>query len=431
MIMAFAMLPRVLPMPRARRAAVTGLLSAAILLLAACTGTGPKSAHNMPPVRHVFLIVLENQDYQDTFGNGALDPYLVNTLRPMGAHLTQYYATGHQSLDNYIAMISGQPSSKQTQADCERFNDFKSTGVTDDGLAIGDGCVYPASVKTLADQLDAAGLSWKGYMEDMGNNPAREQATCGHPALNELDRTQNPQPPSAAVPTGDQYAARHDPFVYFHSIIDTPRCAQLVVNLDKLPADLKQVASTPNLSFITPNLCRDGHDGDGSGLPGRGCVNGEPGGLRLADEFLRTWVAQILNSPAYQQDGLLIITFDESNVASIESSRDPATGKNMTLATYAGASCCNQQPGPNVSVPASLDYVDEHEIYRVVLAGVGGDRIGAVLLSPYIQPGTISEVPYNHYALLRSLEDIFKLGHLGYAAQSGLAPFAPEIFKRH
>lgn len=383
----------------------------------------------MPPVRHVFLIVLENQDYKDTFGSGALNPYLMHTLRPMGAHLTQYHATTHQSLGNYIALLSGQPASKQTQADCERFNDFQVSGVTVDGLAIGDGCVYPAGVRTLADQLDAAGLRWKGYMEDMGNDPAREPATCGQPALNELDRTQNPQPPSAAVPAGDQYAARHNPFVYFHSIIDTPRCAQQVVNLGQLPADLASVATTPNFAFITPNLCHDGHDGDGSGAPGKGCVNGEPGGLRSADEFLRSWVPRILNSPAYQQDGLLIITFDESNVASIAMTVEPDTGRKMTLATYAGAACCKQQAGPNVTVPSIIDYpVDEHEIYRVQLAGVGGDRIGAVLLSPFIAPNTVSDVPYNHYALLRSVEDLFGLAHLGYAAQPGLAPFGPEIF---
>ena len=56
------------------------------------------------------------------------------------------------------------------------------TGVTADGQAIGRGCVYPASVKTLADQLNASGKTWRAYMEDMGNDPAREATTCGHPA---------------------------------------------------------------------------------------------------------------------------------------------------------------------------------------------------------------------------------------------------------
>jgi hypothetical protein len=258
---------------------------------------------------------------------------------------------------------------------------------------------------------------------------ARESASCGHPALNDLDRTQNPQAPSAAVPAGDQYAARHDPFVYFHALIDSPRCATQVVRLEQLTSDLAQSASTPNLAFITPNLCHDGHDGDGSGAPGKGCVNGEPGGLRSADEFLKAWVPRILASAAYQRDGLLIITFDESNAASVTQGKDPVSGKQMTRATYAGAACCNQQIGPNVTRPARIDFpVDDHEFYRLELNGMGGDRIGAVLLSPFIQPGTVSDVPYNHYALLRSVEDLFGVGHLGYAAQPGLAPFGADVY---
>jgi len=408
------------------------MLMSGCVALAGCTTGSRNAVPAPPPLRHVFIIMLENQDYKDTFGSSAQDPYLMNTLRPMGAQLTQYFATGHQSLDNYIALISGQPSSLQTQGDCERYKDFQMSGLTADGLAIGDGCVYPASVKTLANQLESAGYSWKGYMEDMGNDPSRESASCGHPALGDLDRTQNPQAPSAAVPMGDQYAARHDPFVYFHAIIDTPRCATQVVRLEQLSTDLAQSASTPNLAFITPNLCHDGHDGDGSGAPGRGCVNGEPGGLRSADEFLKTWVPRILASPAYQRDGLLIITFDESNAASVTTGKNSVSGMKMTRAVFAGAACCNQQNGPNVTRPAIIDFpVDEQEFYRLELTGIGGDRIGAVLLSPFIKAGTVSEVPYNHYALLRSVEDLFGLGHLGYAAQPGLAPFGPDVYTRH
>jgi hypothetical protein len=51
-----------------------------------------------------------------------------------------------------------------------------------------------------------------------------------------------------------------------------------------------------------------------------------------------------------------------------------------------------------------------------------------VLLSPRIRPGTVSDVPYNHYALLRSLEDLFGLPYLGYAGQSGLASLGPDVF---
>jgi phosphatidylinositol-3-phosphatase len=109
-------------------------------------------------------------------------------------------------------------------------------------------------------------------MEDMGNDPQRESATCGHPPLNATDPTQAAEKPSPAVPLGDQYASRHNPFIYFHSIIDSPACDSNVVNLNRLPADLKSDSTTPNLVFITPNLCNDGHD--------EPCNNGAPGGSR-------------------------------------------------------------------------------------------------------------------------------------------------------
>ena len=82
---------------------------------------------------------------------------------------------------------------------------------------------------TLANQLNADGLTWKGYEEDMGNIPTRESATCGHPTVGGSDGT------STAV-AGDGYASRHDPFVYFHSIIDTPTVQHECGPARRLPA---------------------------------------------------------------------------------------------------------------------------------------------------------------------------------------------------
>ena len=82
-----------------------------------------------------------------------------------------------------------------------------------DGQISDSGCVFPASVPPWPTSWTGAHLTWKGYMQDMGNVPSRESAVCGHPAVGAPDRTE------AAVP-GDGYATRHDPFVYFHSIID-------------------------------------------------------------------------------------------------------------------------------------------------------------------------------------------------------------------
>jgi hypothetical protein len=60
--------------------------------------------------------------------------------------------------------------------------------------------------------------------------------------------------------------------------------------------------------------------------------------------------------------------------------------------------------------------------------GPGGGRIGAVLLSPFIRPGTVSTVPYNHYSLLRTIEDNFGLPHLGDAAMPQARSFGPDVF---
>jgi phospholipase C len=336
-----------------------------------------------PPIRHVFLIVLENEPFKITFGKKSLAPYLAHALPKQGALLTQYYATGHYSLDNYITLISGQAPNPATQRDCNHFVEFKpTTGKLDaNGQLAGSGCIYPAIVKTVGDQLHAAGLSWKGYMEDMGRDPSREAAQCGHAVIGSHDQTNHES-------LKDRYADKHDPFVYFHSIIDHKTyCNTHVVALKQLTTDLKTVASTPNYAFITPDLCHDGHDAP--------CRNGEPGGLVSADAFLRTWVPRITASPAFRNNGVLIITFDEGTDDS---------------------ACCGEKPLPGGPKPG------RH--------GPGGGRIGAVMLSPFIQPGTVSNQPYNHYSTLRSVEQWFGLPYLGYAASDEVPVFGRDVFTR-
>jgi len=384
-------------------------------------------------VKHVFVIVLENKTFSDTFGTSTQDPYLQHTLVPMGGLLTEYYGTGHVSLDNYISLISGQAPTPDTDDDCipgltgagaagGNFNDVERTGMAPDGQVVAaGGCIYPRDIRTLPNQLEESGRTWKGYMGDMGNDPARESATCGHPTIGVgTDHTNTAEAPSALVPLGDAYATRHDPFMYFHSIIDdAASCSRHVVNLNNLPKDLADERTTPNFVFITPNLCDDGHDGSGTGAPGTLCANGGPGGLTSIDAFLKTWVPQIMASPAYQKDGLLIITFDESNIT--ESVTVSPTGQEIVDLTFAGQTCCNQQPGPNLTGvrPGTATLLNTPTLQEnIIFNGFGGDRIGALLLSPFIKPGSTSDIPYNHYAMLRSLEDIFQLGHIGYAADN-------------
>jgi hypothetical protein len=378
--------------------AVGACMAAAVSLAPPLTAQA--TASPAPHIGHVFVIMLENEGYASTFGDPSADPYLASTLPSQGALLTQYYGTGHESNDNYVSMISGQAPNPQNQADCQVYSDFAGTGaLVPPGQAVGSGCVFPASVPTVANQITSAGLTWKGYMEDMGNDPSREPAVCAHPPLNAQDNTQS------AV-SGDGYVTRHDPFVYFHSIIDNQAyCDAHVLPLGSpggalppsvpagttgLATDLKSVSTTPNLSYIVPNVCNDGHD-----YP---CTNQPSGASALADidAFLSTWVPKITSSPAFKRDGLLVITFDESAGPQSDST-----------------SCCGEVPGPNSPLPG--------------ITGPGGGRTGAVLMSPYIKGGTVSSTGYNHYSLLASIESELGLSRLGYAADVP-AVFGSDVF---
>ena len=365
-----------------RRLAAAGL--AALGLLAAA----PSASAAQPPVKHIVIILLENENYASTFAPDSKAPYLAKSLPSQGAFLRNYYATAHLSLPNYIALVSGQAPNPVTQSDCQVFQEFVPGTPSSDGQYAGQGCVYPRAVKTIANQLEDKGLTWKGYMEDMGNGGPGEPKSCRHPEINGQDHTQ-----SAEV--GDQYAARHNPFVYFHSIIDFPTCAKNDVDFRAMATDFKSPSTTPNYAFVTPNLCNDGHD--------EPCVDGRPGGLVQMDKWLREHVPGILASPGFKDDGLLIVTFDEAEGDPRRSDSD-------------ASACCDEKSGPNTPNPGGP------------IAGPGGGRIGAVLLSPYIRPGTVIDTPYNHYSLLRSMEDTFGLSHLGYAGQEGLKPFDEKIF---
>jgi hypothetical protein len=346
-------------------------------------------------VGHVFMIVLENKSYSRAFGATPGSSYLGTTLPSMGVLLRQYYGTGHASLDNYITMISGQPPNAITQADCPVFMDM-SPGVVDPtsigNIVIGQGCVFPTATSNIADQLEAAKLTWKGYMQDIDDGTTH---SCRHPAINSQDTTES-------ATAANQYATRHDPFMYFHSIIDDQaRCDAHVIDLKLMDADLQSEATTPNFSFITPDLCADGHDST--------CADPtQPGGFAGIDAFLRTVVPKIISSPAFLKDGLLLITFDESD-------DNPTDGNNA---------CCDEQTGPNTTAPGAGNAGTN----PTFLTYAGGGIIGGVIISPFTKPGTVSDVPYNHYSMLRSVENLFGLGHIGFAAQDGLVPFGADVY---
>lgn len=355
---------------RRSRWRVSGTLLLLALILASTAACQPlkptaPAAHAGTP-GHVFVINLENNGYERVWSSGSAAPYLAGTLRSQGVLLTSYYGISHNSLPNYLAQISGQPPNSSTLLDCHTYTAFKPSGTDSQGRLLGEGCVFPADVPTLAGQLSNAGKSWRGYMEDM-------PSPCQHPALDAADGHLKATP-------GDQYSTHHDPFVYFRSITSTPDCAKNVLNFSALQQDLKSADATPNLAYITPNLCHDGHDNP--------CVDGTPGGLGTADQWLSHEVPAILASPAFQQDGMLVITFDEAD---------------------GGAT------GPSSGVTG----------------GTAGGKVGALVISPFTAPGTTSDRPYNHYSLLASMEDFFALPRLAGAGEPGVNAFGSDVYQAH
>jgi hypothetical protein len=379
------------------------LLSALALLVAATTVpvtvAGEATAAG-PSIGHVWTIVLENSEFAQTFiGGRSTAPYLTQTLPSLGKLVTQYYGTGHSSLDNYIAMTSGQGPNASTQGDCDTPTTLGGAAgawhVDADGQAVDDsgaspiGCTYPAGVKNVADQLQAAGVSWKGYMENMDAQPGTRPA-CSNPFVSGTPTRHEDNP---------DYKNKHNPWAYYHSTFDQDAyCQAHVVPLGfldtagqphgQLVDDLQQLSTTPSYSFLTPDQCHDGHDG---------CASNGNQALTGADQFLKAFVPAIMASPAYQQDGLIVVLFDEgvSNLV-----------------------CCGEKKAPNLSSTSNNGYPIPGPVAD------GGGQTGAILISPRVAAGSIDVVnQFNHYSYLRSVEDIFGVAHLGYAAASGLKTF--------
>ena len=335
----------------------TWLVSLAVLSM---PGGRPAAAagglEGIPRFSHVVLLVLENESFETTWGSGSVATYL-NGLRAQGVLADHYYATSHHSLGNYIAMVSGQPVRPATAGDCEALNLYDCV----------QGQATVAGGRNLADQLEGAGLGWKGYMDTM-------PGPCFHADYGAAAPAPDPYQGDSIAPPAYDYADRHDPFLYFPDIIgDDSRCRAHVVPYSGLAADLAG-DTLPAFSFITPDTCHDGHDNP--------CADGSSGGLARADLWLSQNVPALL---AYlrSHDGLLLITFDEASVTDT-------------------SGCCTGGPGGG--------------------PGAGG-RVGLLALSAALRAGGVIGTPYDHASLLRTIEDSLGIAeHLNNAAAA--APMA-------
>jgi len=190
------------------------------LALAACGSAAspgaplalPKSPAQVPRSQqsHFVVIVLENRELGEVIGSASA-PY-INSLARTGALATDYHAIAHPSLPNYISLLAGDPLG--ITSDC---TECRVSGVA------------------LPEQLEAAHLRWRAYMEGM------------------------PQPCYMGASSAGGYAKKHDPFMYFPQIAGNPARCRNVVPLTQLSGDLRG-KRLPAFAWISPNLCDDGHD---------------------------------------------------------------------------------------------------------------------------------------------------------------------------
>jgi hypothetical protein len=336
-------------------AALLAALTFARIGLSSPPARAAAGLEGIPHFSHIVVLTEENENESSTFGPSSPATFL-NSQLANGVFLPNYFGTGHVSLDNYLAMVSGQPGNALSNSDCLTVSLWT--------------CVQSASAFNsgthLGDQLDTAKLSWRSYMDGT-------PTPCFHAPYVAGDTTPDPYQGNSTQPPAYNYADRHNPFLYFSDFIgNQARCnahQRPYSELSNALTGRENGKTLPAFSFITPDTCHDGHDSP--------CAGQTVGGLSAMDAWLQTNLPPLLH---YLQthNGLLIINFDESSPAS---------------------------PQPTICTTCAS-------------AGAGG-QTGALLLGAGLARGTTITTGYDHYSLLRTIEDSLGItDHLGLASQS-------------
>src|SRR5437879_536301 len=217
------------------------LLLAGLVALLAGVAPAARAATPRPPVphfSHVVEVFLENEEAGKTWETGG--PAHLQAIRQAGLYIPNFYGVGHASLDNYEAAFAGVAPTPQGTSDCLG-QPYSS-------------CIFPGSVPTIADRLDDAHLPWRVYAEGMAGAPN------GLPCLHSPER-QMADPYQGPGTNG--YASRHNPAVWFDSILtkggSEAYCQAHDVDLDNLWKDAA-TGHLPAFSFVEPDTCHDGHD---------------------------------------------------------------------------------------------------------------------------------------------------------------------------
>ena len=323
----------------------------------------------------IFVIMLENHSQSSVIGNQ--NAPFINSLAENNVTADHYYGVTHPSMPNYIAAIAGD-----------------TFGIQDDE----DENVVNLDRPNLVDQLEAHDVRWAAYMETL---PPNKQARYW--------------PQRADGSDIKLYAKKHNPFVLFDSVKNSPERMDRVRDYAQMGSDLNR-PNAPQFVWISPNQCNDMHGGvydTVAGHPETPCPYGsakddanDAALKQKADAFVKQAVTTIRSSKAWSRHSAIVIVTDENdyNAANPENGNwDSAEG------------CCDSPYVPAHDPRVSKDWPG---------GTYGGGLIPAIVVSPRGPHGYVDHTPYNHYSLLATIEDNWHLGYLGHAGdrKGGVVP---------
>jgi hypothetical protein len=324
------------------------------------------SGSSVPHYQHIVEIMMENTSYGTIIGN-SLAPN-INALANRYGLATNYFGVTHPSEPNYVANIGGSYFGIQ---DDNQFYCTPALATTDPNCA-GTTVDHTVSAQSLADQLTAAGKTWKGYFQNLPYVDPSHVVASG-PNAN------GPYTFKWPSNTDALYASKHNPFVNFTG---TQGALSQMVPDNQLGLDLL-TRHLPNYSLVVPDQCHDMH--------GTGGCSDTNGLIQAGDQYVGTTVSEVMASPTWKEgNNAIVITWDEDDFSD---EGQPGTG------------CCGADPG--------------------------GGHVVTIVITNHRSGHVTDNTPYNHYALLRTFEAAFGLPCLAHACDSVVPTMAPLFANGH
>ncbi|HJS93297.1 MAG TPA: alkaline phosphatase family protein [Solirubrobacteraceae bacterium] len=360
--------------------ACSAALLAAGLGLSASASGGP----SVPRLDHVFVIMMENTSYSDLLNPANPNTKFIQSAAQNYGLATNYFGVTHPSMPNYVATITGSNwganSDDVSEADLGYFNHL-----------------------SLSDQLNAADISWKGYMESAPSvGYTGDFGDC-------TTKTGSPDPTcTAGGDTGSAlYVRKHNPFMLLPDVFNDPAQANKVVPLTQLTADLNS-RRAPQFVWISPNICNDMHGGAPQCPYADSPTDANQAALyQDGDSFLKTWVTAITHSRAWTAHSAIFITWDEGGY-------DDAA----PFGPLDNTGCCDSPVLP--ATPADPATAGGGDLAGGTL--YGGGHVPMIVIAADGARHATDSTPSNHYSLLQTIELSWRLPLLGNAGDTKQVP---------